>query len=97
MSMKLRELIRSVRACKTAAEERAVIAKELALIRTAIKDEDATYRQRNVAKLMYVSMLGYATHFAQLECLKLIASPKYSGWFFCFKSLIFKFTFFFFK
>lgn len=58
MSQKLRELIRSVRACKTAAEERAVIAKECALIRTAFKDEDPTYRQRNVAKLIYISMLG---------------------------------------
>ena len=37
MSVKLRELIRAVRACKTAQEERAVIAKECALIRTAFK------------------------------------------------------------
>jgi hypothetical protein len=37
MSIKLRDLIRAVRACKTAAEERAVISKECALIRTAIK------------------------------------------------------------
>jgi len=56
--MKLRELIRAVRACKTAAEERAVITKEGALIRTAFKDEDSTYRHRNVAKLIYISMLG---------------------------------------
>lgn len=52
MSMKLRELIRAVRACKTAAEERATIAKECALIRTAIKDEAHQYRHRNVAKLL---------------------------------------------
>lgn len=38
MSIKLRELIRMVRACKTAAEERAVIAKESALIRTSFRD-----------------------------------------------------------
>jgi len=38
MSIKLRELIRSVRACKTAADERAVIAKECALIRTSFKE-----------------------------------------------------------
>eukprot|EP00916_Digyalum_oweni_P023619 GHVL01039197.1.p1 GENE.GHVL01039197.1~~GHVL01039197.1.p1 ORF type:complete len:548 (-),score=69.52 GHVL01039197.1:803-2446(-) len=78
MSVKLRELIRCIRACKTAAEERAVIAKECALIRTAIKDEDSTYRQRNVAKLLFIHMLGYPTQFGQMECLKLIASPKYS-------------------
>jgi hypothetical protein len=39
MSLKLRDLIRKVRACKTAAEERSVISKECAEIRTAIKDE----------------------------------------------------------
>jgi AP-1 complex subunit gamma-1 len=37
--MKLRDLIRSVRTCKTAAEERAIISKESALIRTAFKEE----------------------------------------------------------
>jgi AP-1 complex subunit gamma-1 len=58
MSMKLRELIRAVRACKTAAEERAVITKELALIRNSFKEEEAVYRPRNVAKLIYISMLG---------------------------------------
>ena len=59
MSMRLRELIRAVRACKTAAEERAVIAKESALIRTAIKEEHDQYRHRNVAKLLFIHMLGY--------------------------------------
>jgi len=39
MSLKLRDLIRNVRACKTAAEERAVIAKECAEIRTAFKSK----------------------------------------------------------
>jgi AP-1 complex subunit gamma-1 len=39
MSIKLRDLIRQVRACKTAAEERAIITKESALIRTAFREE----------------------------------------------------------
>jgi len=77
MSMKLRDLIRKVRACKTAAEERAVIAKESAMIRTAIREEQGHYRHRNVAKLLFMHMLGYPTHFGQLECLKLIASPHF--------------------
>jgi hypothetical protein len=72
-----RDLIRAVRACKTAAEEREVIAKECASIRTAIKDEENPYRHRNVAKLLFVHMLGYPTHFGQMECLKLIASHKF--------------------
>jgi len=77
MSLKLRDLIRQVRACKTAAEERAVIAKESAMIRTAIREEQEHYRHRNVAKLLFMHMLGYPTHFGQLECLKLIASPHF--------------------
>jgi AP-1 complex subunit gamma-1 len=54
-----------------------VIAKECASIRTAIKDEENPYRHRNVAKLLFVHMLGYPTHFGQMECLKLIASHKF--------------------
>lgn len=56
--MKLRDLIRKVRACKTAAEERAVIAKESAMIRTAIREEQVHFRHRNVAKLLFMHMLG---------------------------------------
>ncbi|GKY94931.1 hypothetical protein MPSEU_000458000 [Mayamaea pseudoterrestris] len=77
MSMKLRELIRKVRACKTVAEERAVIAKESAMIRTAIREEQVHFRHRNVAKLLFMHMLGYPTHFGQLECMKLCASPHF--------------------
>lgn len=58
MSIKLRELIRAVRACKTAAEERGVVAQECARIRTAFKEEDIEFRNRNVAKLLFIHMLG---------------------------------------
>ena len=58
MSLKLRDLIRNVRNCKTAAEERAVIAKESAMIRTAIREEQGHFRHRNVAKLLFMHMLG---------------------------------------
>lgn len=78
MTIPLRELIRNVRATKTAADERGAIQKELALIRTAIKDERSRYRHRNVAKLLYVHMLGYPTHFGQMECVKLIAARSYA-------------------
>lgn len=73
----LRDMIRAVRACKTAAEERAVIAKECAALRNAFKDEEGDTRHRNVAKLMFIHMLGYPTHFGQMECLKLIAAPSF--------------------
>lgn len=68
-----------MRNCKTAAEEREVIAKESAALREAFRDEDtALYRHRNVAKLMYMHMLGYPTHFGQMETLKLIAASGYA-------------------
>ncbi|KAJ8439521.1 hypothetical protein Cgig2_007038 [Carnegiea gigantea] len=74
---RLRDMIRAIRACKTAAEERAVVRKECAAIRAAISENDPEYRHRNMAKLMFIHMLGYPTHFGQMECLKLIASPGF--------------------
>ncbi|KAJ9549300.1 hypothetical protein OSB04_021843 [Centaurea solstitialis] len=70
-------MIRAIRACKTAAEERAVVRKECASIRAAVSDNDQDYRHRNLAKLMFIHMLGYPTHFGQMECLKLIAAPGF--------------------
>lgn len=78
MSVKLRDLIKNVRACKTAAEERECITKESSLIRTSFKKEEVEYRHRNVAKLLFIHMLGYPTHWGQMECVKLVASPNYS-------------------
>jgi len=77
MSIRLRELIRNVRACKTQADERACIHKECAAIRTAFKEESNELRHRNVAKLLFIHMLGYPTHWGQMECLKLIAGNKF--------------------
>ncbi|KAG4208570.1 hypothetical protein ERO13_A03G141000v2 [Gossypium hirsutum] len=73
----LRDMIRAIRACKTAAEERAVVRKECAAIRASINEDDQDYRHRNLAKLMFIQMLGYPTHFGQMECLKLIASAGF--------------------
>ncbi|KAI3729034.1 hypothetical protein L6452_17680 [Arctium lappa] len=74
---RLRDMIRAIRACKTAAEERAVVRKECASIRASVSDNDQDYRHRNLAKLMFIHMLGYPTHFGQMECLKLIAAPGF--------------------
>lgn len=70
-------MIRAIRACKTAAEERGIVRKECAAIRASISENDPDYRHRNLAKLMFIHMLGYPTHFGQMECLKLIASPGF--------------------
>ncbi|KAF9606942.1 hypothetical protein IFM89_030240 [Coptis chinensis] len=74
---KQQDMIRSIRACKTAAEERAVVRKECATIRASISENDHDYRHRNLAKLMFIHMLGYPTHFGQMECLKAIASAGF--------------------
>ena len=54
-----------------------MVAKESAALRAAFKEQDTLYRHRNVAKLLYLHMLGYPTHFGQMETLKLIAASGY--------------------
>ncbi|CAG9585771.1 unnamed protein product [Danaus chrysippus] len=75
---RLRDLIRQIRAARTAAEERSVVNKECAYIRSTFREEDSVWRCRNIAKLLYIHMLGYPAHFGQLECLKLIASTRFT-------------------
>ena len=41
---------------------------------TALKPD----RRNNVAKLLYLFTLGERTHFGQIECLKLLASPRFA-------------------
>lgn len=44
-----------------------MIQKECAAIRSSFREEDNTYRCRNVAKLLYMHMLGYPAHFGQVR------------------------------
>ncbi|KAF5635233.1 AP-1 complex subunit gamma-1 [Fusarium sp. NRRL 25303] len=76
----LKQFIRNVRAAKTIADERAVIQKESAAIRASFREEshDPNIRRNNVAKLLYLFTLGERTHFGQIECLKLLASPRFA-------------------
>ncbi|KAI9794573.1 MAG: clathrin associated protein complex large subunit [Peltula sp. TS41687] len=76
----LKQFIRNVRAAKTIADERAVIQKESAAIRASFREEsgDSSVRRNNVAKLLYLFTLGERTHFGQIECLKLLASPRFA-------------------
>lgn len=64
---RLRDLIREIRSARTAADERSVVNKECATIRDSFRDQDNTYRCRNVAKLLYIHMLGYPAHFGQVS------------------------------
>ncbi|XP_043841659.1 AP-1 complex subunit gamma-like 2 [Dromiciops gliroides] len=77
-SLKLQDLIQEIRGAKTQAQEREVIQKECAHIRAAFREGDTPQRHRQLAKLLYVHMLGYPAHFGQMECLKLIASPRFT-------------------
>ncbi|TIB94206.1 hypothetical protein E3Q19_00520 [Wallemia mellicola] len=74
----LKSLIKTLRQQKTLADERSLIQRESAAIRTAFREEDHFMRHANVAKLIYIHMLGYPAHFGQIECLKLAASSKFS-------------------
>ena len=64
---RLRDLIRAIRSCRTAQDERDLITKECALIRTSFKEEDNDARARNVSKLLYIHMMGYPAHFGQVQ------------------------------
>ncbi|KAJ1728973.1 clathrin associated protein complex large subunit [Coemansia biformis] len=76
---RLKDLIRAVRVCKTAADERNVIRRESAAIRTSFREvESQDARYVNVQKLLYIYLLGFPVQFGQLECLKLAASPRFS-------------------
>ncbi|KAF8631901.1 hypothetical protein AX15_002159 [Amanita polypyramis BW_CC] len=74
----LKSLIKGIRACKTVADERALIQQESAAIRASFREEDSFQRYNNVAKLLYIHMLGSPAHFGQIECLKLVASPRFA-------------------
>ncbi|KAG6821463.1 hypothetical protein H0H93_010187 [Arthromyces matolae] len=74
----LKSLIKGIRACKTVADERALVQQESAAIRASFREEDSFQRHNNIAKLLYIHMLGSPAHFGQIECLKLVASPRFS-------------------
>lgn len=76
----LRSFIKSVRKAKTIADERSVVQKESAAIRTSFRDPglDQTTRRINISKLLYLYIMGEKTHFGQVECLKLLASPRFA-------------------
>ena len=63
---------------QTVADERALIQQESAAIRASFREEDSYARHHNVAKLLYIHMLGSPAHFGQIECLKLVASPRFT-------------------
>ena len=63
---KVKDLIHQIRSCKTAASERDLVNKECAKIRDTLSLEHNDVRHINVAKLLYIFMLGYPAHFGQV-------------------------------
>ncbi|KAF8244795.1 Adaptor protein complex AP-1 gamma subunit [Wilcoxina mikolae CBS 423.85] len=76
----LKQFIKEVRKAKTIQDERSVVQKESAAIRASFREEsgDQNVRRNNVSKLLYLFTLGERTHFGQIECLKLLASPRFA-------------------
>ena len=73
----LSDLIKTVRSCKTAAEERAIIARESAELRSCFRDDTGEHQYKNMVKLIFIHILGYPTHWGQMACLRLLAQNGY--------------------
>jgi len=78
-NVKLRDLIKTIRASRTVAEERIVVAKELAFIRNSVKSSfSQQYACRNAIKCIYLSLLGYNNvKFIHITILNLVGSNRY--------------------
>lgn len=76
----LNNFIKDVRGAKTLAEERSIITKASAKIRTKLRDDHLPLekRRKNIQKLLYLYILGEKTHFGQVECINLIASEEFA-------------------
>ncbi|GAV55247.1 hypothetical protein ZYGR_0AS05710 [Zygosaccharomyces rouxii] len=76
----LKSFIKDVRSSKTLAEERSIITKESAKIRTKLRDDHlpAEKKRKNIQKLLYLYILGEKTHFGQVESINLVASDDFA-------------------
>jgi len=64
----LKELITGFRECKTRADERSLILREKAIIQNSFKEKKhKPFLLRNMAKLIWINMLGYDTEFGQVS------------------------------
>lgn len=79
MGSSLKSFIKDVRNAKTFSDERTIITKQSAKIRTKLRDDhlSSSKKRENIQKLLYLYILGEPTHFAQVECINLIASDQF--------------------
>lgn len=73
----LKQIVGQVRRCKTAEEERKLVARECARLRDRFSTGGPQTRCVALTKLLYFYVLGYPAHFGQLECLALVASSRF--------------------
>lgn len=78
-SSSLKSFIKDVRGAKTLADERTVVTKQAAKVRTRLRNDRLPHSKRrvNISKLLYLYILGEDTRFAQVECINLIASDDF--------------------
>lgn len=71
MSLKLKDFITQLRACKTSKEEKEFVLKETASIRQSFQKNEHSYKPRNLVKLLFISLQGVNVDFGQIESLNL--------------------------
>lgn len=79
-SVRLQEMIRVIRSARTQGEERGVIQRECAAIRAQFRQGDNGARSHNLAKLLYVHMLGYPAHFGQVRAFGHLCAMRITIW-----------------
>lgn len=76
MSTKTQSFIQSLIVAPTIEQERILITNELANMRTLIKDANDRLMPRLMAKIIYLTMLGYDTAWAQMEIVNLMTHDR---------------------
>lgn len=71
MSLKLKDFITNLRACKTTKEEKEFILKETANIRQSFQKNEHNNKPRNLVKLLFINLQGFNCDFGQIESLNL--------------------------
>lgn len=75
-----KDFIKALRRCKTPQEEKALVAREGAAIRTALKSATTTpdHRYHSLGKLVVLHLLGHSTLYGQIDFMKLAANVRKS-------------------
>lgn len=71
MSLKLKDFITNLRACKTNEEEKQLLMNEKAAIRQSFLKNEQNLKPRNLVKLVFINLQGHDTEFGQIESLNI--------------------------